>query len=542
MNDTTNANLYSLLSRRFGEQADTVAIESPDGARLTYGELDLVSARMANRLVALGAQTGDRVAVQVEKSPEALCLYLGCVRAGLVYLPLNTGYPPRELEHFFTDAEPRIVVCRPQDEAMVAALARNCGVETVVTLDAAGEGSLSAGADTGDVFETVVSAPDDIAAILYTSGTTGKPKGAALTHENLGSNAVTLHDYWGFREGDVLLHALPLFHTHGLFVACHCSLLNSTPMILLPKFDADQIIDLMPRATVFMGVPTFYTRLLANPRFDAKVSDHMRLFVSGSAPMLAQTHREFTERTGHRILERYGMTECGMSTSNPLEGERKPGTVGLPLPGVSLRVVDDGGSPVPTGEIGGIEFKGPNVFQGYWRMPEKTAEEFTDDGYFRSGDLGTLDEDGYVSIVGRDKDLIISGGYNVYPKEVEICIDGLDGIDESAVVGVPDPDFGERVVAAVVPEGEAPAEEAIIAALRPPAGGLQAAEAGGDGGRAAEKCHGQGPEERPQGPLRRRPVGFRLPPGRGGDGAPALDKPLLWCSKPTLVGFRPPGR
>lgn len=467
MTEHRNANLYALLSRRFAEQAETVAIETPDGRRITYAELDRAAAQFANRLTALGVRPGDRAAVQVDKSPEAVCLYLGCVRAGIIYLPLNTGYPPRELEHFFRDAEPRVVVCRPADRDMVEDLATRCGVERVVTLGPSGDGSLMAIENPGDAFETVSSRGEDIAAILYTSGTTGKPKGAALTHANLGSNAVTLHDYWGFRDGDVLLHALPLFHTHGLFVACHCSLLNGTPMLLLPRFDVDQVIALLPRATVFMGVPTFYTRLLASEDFDRDVCAHMRLFVSGSAPMLEQTHHEFTERTGHRILERYGMTECGMSTSNPLHGERKPGTVGLPLPGVSLRVVDEAGKPVPVGEIGQIEFKGPNVFQGYWRMPEKTAEEFTEDGFFRSGDLGTIDEDGYVSIVGRDKDLIISGGYNVYPKEVEICIDGLQGVIESAVIGVPDADFGERVVAVVVPDGDAPSEEEAIAALRP---------------------------------------------------------------------------
>jgi malonyl-CoA/methylmalonyl-CoA synthetase len=425
------------------------------------------SARFANRLVALGARSGDRVAVQVDKSPEALCLYLGCLRAGLIYLPLNTGYPVRELEHFFRDAEPRVVVCRPQDRDMVGGLAGRCGVDSVPTLGDAGDGSLMELPAPGDVFDTVVCRDDDIAAILYTSGTTGKPKGAALSHGNLGSNAVTLHAAWGFGAGDVLLHALPLFHTHGLFVACHCSLLNATPMLLLPKFDPRQVIDLLPRASVFMGVPTFYTRLLADSDFGRAQCANMRLFVSGSAPLLEQTHDEFLKHTGHTILERYGMTECGMSTSNPLDGERKAGTVGLPLPGVSLRIVNDAGKAVATGEIGQIEFKGPNVFQGYWRNSDKAAEEFTRDGYFRSGDLGTFDEDGYISIVGRDKDLIISGGFNVYPKEVELCIDGLDGVSESAVIGVPDADFGERVTAVVVPEADEPGEEAIITALRP---------------------------------------------------------------------------
>jgi malonyl-CoA/methylmalonyl-CoA synthetase len=467
MSEQSNANLYTLLSNRFAERRDTVAIESPGGRQLTYADVERESARFANRLLALGARAGDRVAVQVDKSPEALCLYLGCLRAGIIYLPLNTGYPARELEHFFRDAEPRLVVCRPQDLNMVGDLAGRCGVAKTVTLGDAGDGSLLESTQAGDEFETVESSGDDIAAILYTSGTTGKPKGAALSHHNLGSNAVTLHQVWGFCAGDVLLHALPLFHTHGLFVACHCSLLNATPMLLLPRFDVGEVMTLLPRASVFMGVPTFYTRLLANPDFGREQCGHMRLFISGSAPLLEQTHREFFERTGHTILERYGMTECGMSTSNPLDGERKAGTVGLPLPGVSLRVVDENAKEVATGDIGQIEFKGPNVFRGYWRNSEKTAEDFTDDGYFRSGDLGKLDEDGYVSIVGRDKDLIISGGYNVYPKEVELCIDELDGVSESAVIGVPDPDFGERVTAVVVPHSDALSDEAIITALRP---------------------------------------------------------------------------
>ena len=467
MSKRDDVNLYALLSRRFEERRDTLAIETPGRAPLTYGDVARDSARFANRLVALGAGPGDRVAVQVDKSPEALCLYLGCVRAGLIYLPLNTGYPARELEHFFRDAEPRIVVCRPQDLDMVGGLAERWGAAHVATLGAAGDGSVMEGPDPADGFDTIVCAEDDIAAILYTSGTTGKPKGAALSHGNLGSNAATLHQTWGFCDSDVLLHALPLFHTHGLFVACHCSLLNATPMLLLPNFDPNQVMALLPRASVFMGVPTFYTRLLANPEFGRAQCARMRLFVSGSAPLLEQTHRDFLARTGHTILERYGMTECGMSTSNPLAGERKAGTVGLPLAGVSLRIVDDAGNGVATGEIGEIEFKGPNVFQGYWRMPEKTAEEFSEDGYFRSGDLGQFDEDGYVSIVGRDKDLIISGGYNVYPKEVELCIDQLDGVSESAVIGIPDADFGERVIAVVVAEaGTAGDEEAIITALR----------------------------------------------------------------------------
>jgi malonyl-CoA/methylmalonyl-CoA synthetase len=467
MTNNKNANLYAQLSRRFEDRQDSVAIESPDGRKLTFGDVERESARFANRLIALGAVAGDRVAVQVDKSPEAICLYLGCLRAGFIYLPLNTGYAPRELEHFFRDAEPRVVVCRPQDLQVVAAVAGQCGVPALTTLGDAGDGELLGHDAPGDEFETIRSRGDDIAAILYTSGTTGKPKGAALSHHNLSSNAKTLHEAWGFCASDVLLHALPLFHTHGLFVACHCSLLNATRMLLLPRFDANQVMALLPRASVFMGVPTFYTRLLRNADFGRAQCKNMRLFISGSAPLLEQTHHEFLQRTGHTILERYGMTECGMSTSNPLDGRRKAGTVGLPLPGVSLRIVDDQGHALAAGEIGKIEFKGPNVFQGYWRMPEKTAEEFSEDGYFCSGDLGMMDEDGYVSIVGRDKDLIISGGFNVYPKEVEMCIDQLDGVTESAVIGVPDADFGERVTAIVVPAAGGLTEEGISAALRP---------------------------------------------------------------------------
>ncbi|MCP5151430.1 MAG: malonyl-CoA synthase [Chromatiales bacterium] len=444
------------------------AVITPEGVSYTYADVDRVSARYASLLVGLGLTKGDRVAVQVEKSPEALFLYLACLRAGLAYLPLNTAYPEAELDYFIEDAEPGAVVCRPESEAMVQGLAARRGVANVLTLGGDGGGSLAErAANQSESFETVPCAEEDLAAILYTSGTTGRPKGAMLSHLNLSSNAITLHRVWGFRDGDVLLHALPLFHTHGLFVACHCALLNASTMYLCPRFDADVVMRLLPRSTVFMGVPTFYTRLLARPEFGAEQCSGMRLFVSGSAPLLTQTFEEFQARTGHTILERYGMTECGMSTSNPLDGARKAGTVGLPLPGVSLRVVDESGKALGPGEVGGIEFTGPNVFRGYWRRPEKTAEDFTADGYFRSGDMGVLDEDGYVSIVGRSKDLIISGGFNVYPKEVERCIDDLDGVVESAVVGVSDADFGERVTAVVVaPDGHGLSEDGVIAALK----------------------------------------------------------------------------
>jgi len=464
-----NANLYAILHGRFTHRLDAVALVTPAGERWTYADIDRESARLASCLREMGAEIGDRVAVQVEKSPQALFLYLACVRAGLVYLPLNTAYSPRELDFFLGDSRPRVVVCRPEALETASELAGRHGLSRVLGLDADGGGSLiEASRDASSDFETVESREEDPASILYTSGTTGRPKGATLSHRNLSSNALTLHEVWGFRGDDVLLHALPLFHTHGLFVACHCSLLNATAMILMPKFDARQVSELLPRASVFMGVPTFYTRLLADPEFGREQTAHMRLFVSGSAPLLEQTAHDFLRRTGHAILERYGMTEVGMATSNPLDGERKPGSVGLPLPGVSLRIAGDDDRPLPPGEIGEIELKGPNVFLGYWGLPEKTAEEFTADGYFRTGDLGTMDEEGYVSIVGRSKDLIISGGYNVYPKEVEVLIDQLDGVAESAVFGLPDPDFGERVAGAVVRKSGAEAldQDTIIERLK----------------------------------------------------------------------------
>lgn len=463
-----NANLYALFEERFPDDTASDFLETPQGDRYSYADLDRWSALLAARLSELGVKPGDRVAAQVAKSPHALFLYLACLRAGFIYLPLNTAYPEPELEYFFSDARPRAAVCRPQAEQAVARAGKAHGVDHVLTLDVDGRGTLRGEADGATRFDTFRNAADDVAAILYTSGTTGRPKGAMLSHGNLASNAQVLHRTWGFEPGDVLLHALPLFHTHGLFVACNTVLLNGSAMLFCPKFDVDTVKQLLPRATVFMGVPTFYVRLLADPEFGKAHCAGMRVFISGSAPLLAQTWHEFKERTGFEIVERYGMTECGMSTSNPLKGPRKPGTVGLPLQGVRLRVVDEAGKPLPAGEIGQIEFSGPNVFKGYWRNPEKTAEEFADDGFFKSGDLGSIDEEGYVCISGRDKDLIISGGYNVYPKEVELCIDALDGLAESAVIGVPHEDFGEQVIAVVVPAPgkTAPDEAEIIAALK----------------------------------------------------------------------------
>jgi malonyl-CoA/methylmalonyl-CoA synthetase len=445
-------------------------LRTAEGQVLTYGGMIEAAGRHASALAALGVRPGDRVAAQVDKSPDALLLYLGCVRAGAVYLPLNTAYTLAEIEYFIGDAEPRVVVCAPEKREGVEALARKLGVPHVETLGADGRsGSLAEKADAASPdFATVPREPGDLAAILYTSGTTGRSKGAMLSHANLASNAQVLKDYWRFTDQDVLIHALPIFHTHGLFVATNIVLLAGASMIFLPKFDAEAIIRAIPEATSLMGVPTFYTRLLQDPRLDRALSANMRLFVSGSAPLLAETHREFERRTGHPILERYGMTETNMNTSNPYDGERIAGTVGFPLPGVDLRVVDpETGAAVPDGEIGMIEVRGPNVFSGYWRMPEKTAAEFRADGFFITGDLGVIDDRGYVSIVGRGKDLIISGGFNVYPKEIETEIDALPGVEESAVFGVPHPDFGEAVAAAVVLKpGAVLTEAAVIAALR----------------------------------------------------------------------------
>ncbi|MGJ4940879.1 malonate--CoA ligase [Bradyrhizobium sp. HKCCYLS1011] len=462
MNHAANANL---LSRLFDTLDDPsrLAIETHDGGRITYGDLIARTGQMANVLVSSGVKHGDRVAVQVEKSVENLVLYLATVRAGGVYLPLNTAYTLNELDYFITDAEPSLVVCDPSKAEGIRPIAAKVGAK-VETLDASGKGSLTEAADKADsAFVTVPRAADDLAAILYTSGTTGRSKGAMLSHDNLASNSLTLVDYWRFTRDDVLIHALPIYHTHGLFVASNVTLFARASMIFLPKLDAELIIKLMARATVLMGVPTFYTRLLQNPHLDKETTKHMRLFVSGSAPLLADTHREWFARTGHAVLERYGMTETNMNTSNPYDGERAPGAVGFPLPGVSVRVTDpETGKELARDEIGMIEVKGPNVFKGYWRMPEKTKSEFRDDGFFITGDLGKIDPKGYVHILGRGKDLVISGGFNVYPKEIESEIDAMPGVVESAVIGVPHPDFGEGVTAVVVRHAGADVSEAGV--------------------------------------------------------------------------------
>ncbi len=440
-------------------------IDNADGRRLTYGDLRALSGRLAHALADYGVEPGDRVAVQTDKSPEALALYMAVVRAGAIYLPLNTAYTSTELAYFLEDAEPRLFVCAPKrrDEALALGVA-------VATLGVDGvEGDLLALASKQPhSFQSVRRGPDDLAAILYTSGTTGRSKGAMLTHRNLLSNSLMLKNFWRFTSDDVLIHALPIYHTHGLFVASNIVALAGASMIFMPKFDAAAVLAAMPRATAIMGVPTFYTRLVQEPDFNRQTTASLRLMISGSAPLLAETHQKVAELTGHAVLERYGMTETNMNTSNPYDGSRIAGTVGPALPGVELRIVDPAsGKPVPDGEIGMIEVKGENVFQGYWRQPDKTAAEFRADGFFITGDLGQRDAQGYVSIVGRGKDLIITGGFNVYPKEVEAEIDALPGVVESAVIGLPHGDFGEAVTAVIVAEPNARQSESdIVSALK----------------------------------------------------------------------------
>ena len=468
-----NANLFCALRQAFPVELDAVAIETADGAPLhyTWRDLDRGTAMLANLLDSLDLPAGSRVAVQTDKSVEALMLYLAVLRAGHVYLPLNSAYQSAEIEYFIGNAQPSVFVCTPRDFGWVSRLAFSAGTAHVFTLDDLRGGSLlQRAAVQGDVHAPAQRRADELAAILYTSGTTGRSKGAMLSHGNLLSNAQVLKTQWGWREGDVLIHALPIFHVHGLFVASHGALLNGSRMIWFSRFDPRGVIARLPEATVFMGVPTLYVRLLGEPTLTRAACAHMRLFISGSAPLPIETFEDFHVRSGHTILERYGMSETVMLTSNPYavkDGFRRGGTVGFPLPGVGVRVVDDTGAPCPTGEIGHIQVRGPNVFKGYWQMPEKTKEEFTADGWFRTGDVGRFDAQGYVTIVGRSKDLIISGGYNVYPAEVESVLNDMVGVAESAVVGVPHADFGEAVVAVVVARaGATPDVAALINELK----------------------------------------------------------------------------
>jgi malonyl-CoA/methylmalonyl-CoA synthetase len=459
--------LADALITPLASQNNTVLIRH-DHKEISGIELYLLTSQIANVLKDSGVEPGHRVAMQTEKTVEALALYLGCLRAGALFLPLNTAYTPAEMKYFIDNAEPTVVVCDPKSEAALSEFTKPRGLK-LLTLDSFGKGSLNDQIlKAGTTFTNVARVPDDLAAILYTSGTTGRSKGAMLSHENLLSNANSLCEAWHFNSDDILLHSLPIFHVHGLFVAINVLMKAQGKIIFLPKFNVDQILEFLPKATSMMGVPTFYTRLLSDGRFTKNLTKHMRLFVSGSAPLLSETHRAFETRTGHRILERYGMTETTMNTSNPYDGERRAGTVGFPLPGVEARITDEKtGAILKSNEIGILEVRGPNVFKGYWRMPEKTKTEFREDGFFITGDIAQIDSEGYVAIVGRAKDLIISGGFNVYPKEIEIKIDALEGVMESAVIGAPHPDFGEAVIAVVVcAKGKITTAEKIQSALK----------------------------------------------------------------------------
>ena len=461
-------NIYSVFQGRFPKDPNAIFIETPDGPQYNYAYLEQETARIARFLTDQGVHKGDRVAVQVEKSAHVLFLYLACLRAGFVYLPLNTAYTKSELSYFLENAEPTIVVCATKANELFSSF-KDKNLQHIFTLDTNEQGSLiTKSRDTEAEFETVACNADDIAVILYTSGTTGRPKGAMISHGNLAANGLALQKAWNWQQRDVLLHALPIFHIHGLFVACHNVLLGGSKMIFLEKFDSKTVMELLPKATVLMGVPTFYTRLLSEADFNQDYCDSIRLFISGSAPLLEQTFQEFQQRTGHTIIERYGMTETGMNTSNPLEGERIAGTVGFPLDGVEARIVDENNQTVKCGDIGMLQVKGDNVFIGYWGMPEKTAEEFTDDHFFITGDIAKYNEQGYISIVGRNKDMVITGGYNVYPKEIELLIDEVEGINESAVIGLPHNDFGEAVTAVIVPNNfdSMPDEAEIIKILK----------------------------------------------------------------------------
>jgi malonyl-CoA/methylmalonyl-CoA synthetase len=464
----TNENLFAALRASFPADLNAIAVETDTGLNYSWQDIERATAMLANLLVSLKLPVGSRIAVQVEKSVEAMMLYLATLRAGYVFLPLNTAYQSAEIEYFIGNAEPAVVVCSKKNFGWVSKIAFQAGTQNVFTLDDDRTGSLlERAAQCSDKHTIAVRQTDDLAAILYTSGTTGRSKGAMLTHGNMLSNALVLKDYWGWKPGDVLIHALPIFHVHGLFVALHGALINGSKMIWCARFDPKFVVSKMPEATVFMGVPTLYVRLLNEPGLTRHAVRNMRLFVAGSAPLLIETFNEWQIRTGHTILERYGMSETAMLTSNPYKGERRGGTVGFALPGVSLRVQGDDGQAMATDEIGGIQVKGPNIFKGYWRMPEKTKEEFTADGFFKTGDVGKIDQRGYITIVGRSKDLIISGGYNVYPAEIEGYINELPGVAESALVGVPHPDFGEVGVAVVIAKaGVTLQAEAIVASLK----------------------------------------------------------------------------
>ncbi len=445
-------NLYEILTASVKNKENTFLI-TEDESLFTYQDINILSARIAYQLHRLGIGKGDRLVASVPKSVEALALYLGCLRSGVIFVPLNPAFPLNELQYYLENAEPKIVVCSPDSFAEITTLAAKIDINIVKTIEATDENSLIVPKKIEPEalnFPTVDVAENDIAVMIYTSGTTGKPKGAMLSHHNLVVNGTDLKNCWGFGENDILLHSLPIFHVHGLFFSTHCVMLSGASMIFLPKFNPEFVIKFLPQATVMMGVPTYYRRLLVDNRFQKECCSKMRLFISGSAPLREETFQEFKIRTGLEILERYGMSETGVNTSNPLKGERRIGTVGLPLGKSELRIVDDHDRPLPPEQVGNVQVKGENIFTGYWRMPEKTKAEFTADGFFQTGDLGKLSQDGYISLVGRAKDLIISGGMNVYPKEVEACLNEITGVCESAVIGLPHPDFGEAVTAVLV--------------------------------------------------------------------------------------------
>ena len=449
---TVKGNLYTSYKEGFKNNLEGQFLYDDKGLNVTYRELDSETAKLANGLKELGLSEGDRVTVQVDKCIEMVYLYLACVRSNIIFHPLNPAYKEKELSYFLDDAKPSLFISNEETISSISDLSLEHSIDHLFVLNNDGSGNFSDISTSEDNYITVACSDDDIAALLYSSGTTGKPKGIMLSHGNISSNAESLVKAWGFQESDCLLHALPIYHVHGLFVALGCVFMTGSKLKWLESFDADVVLKSIPECTVMMGVPTYYTRLLKRDLLDSKLTEGIRLFISGSAPLLEETFNEFHLRTNHQILERYGMTETNMNTSNPLKGDRKPGTVGLPLEDVQVRVVDEENSTLPQGEIGNLQVKGPNVFKSYWEMPEKTKEDFSKDGFFNTGDKGLIDEGGYVSIIGRSKDMIISGGLNVYPKEIESLIDKIEGVLESAVIGLSDEDLGEKVVAVIVSE------------------------------------------------------------------------------------------
>ena len=472
---TVKGNLYTSYKEGFKNNLEGQFLYDDKGLNVTYRELDSETAKLANGLKELGLSEGDRVTVQVDKCIEMVYLYLACVRSNIIFHPLNPAYKEKELSYFLDDAKPSLFISNEETISSISDLSLEHSIDHLFVLNNDGSGNFSDISTSEDNYITVACSDDDIAALLYSSGTTGKPKGIMLSHGNISSNAESLVKAWGFQESDCLLHALPIYHVHGLFVALGCVFMTGSKLKWLESFDADVVLKSIPECTVMMGVPTYYTRLLKRDLLDSKLTEGIRLFISGSAPLLEETFNEFNQRTNHQILERYGMTETNMNTSNPLKGDRKPGTVGLPLEDVQVRVVDEENNVLSQGEIGNLQIKGPNVFKGYWEMPEKTKEDFSKDGFFNTGDKGLIDEGGYVSIIGRSKDMIISGGLNVYPKEIESLIDKIDGVLESAVIGLSDEDLGEKVVAVIVSEeSKTLGEKKVISEIKDQLAGFKA--------------------------------------------------------------------